>query len=256
MLAPSAVIVERIDADICSPFQKQRILPIRTLSSTYCNNHYRHNPAPEDSPVIPHPEPSTLTPAESEEGDAESCLYQASIQAGIPTISTQGPTISAQGLMARNAEDLDMDDSSPLPTPARPELLSPLNISNRMPTPRYGSFLLRPPAQHSGYDVAMKGVEEGIVRAMGMSSLNPVMEHRVLPSPITESLPRSAGYDREDTAMEVMTPSRTDDATMWPPKKEDHRPRTGKPMLVMGFRADCEKCRARVPGHYSHILRS
>lgn len=29
-----------------------------------------------------------------------------------------------------------------------------------------------------------------------------------------------------------------------------------RPALVMGFRADCEKCRCRVPGHYSHILRN
>lgn len=29
-------------------------------------------------------------------------------------------------------------------------------------------------------------------------------------------------------------------------------PRKGK--LVMGFRADCEKCQKRVPGHYSHIV--
>lgn len=28
-----------------------------------------------------------------------------------------------------------------------------------------------------------------------------------------------------------------------------------RPALVMGFRADCEKCRCRVPGHYSHIMR-
>lgn len=29
-----------------------------------------------------------------------------------------------------------------------------------------------------------------------------------------------------------------------------------RPALVMGFRADCEKCRCKVPGHYSHILRN
>lgn len=29
-----------------------------------------------------------------------------------------------------------------------------------------------------------------------------------------------------------------------------------KPALVMGYRADCEKCRCRVPGHYSHIVRT
>ena len=29
----------------------------------------------------------------------------------------------------------------------------------------------------------------------------------------------------------------------------------GKVIFTMGFRADCEKCRSRVPGHYSHVLR-
>ncbi|KAJ5127396.1 hypothetical protein N7448_008175 [Penicillium atrosanguineum] len=29
-----------------------------------------------------------------------------------------------------------------------------------------------------------------------------------------------------------------------------------KPALVMGYRADCEKCRCHVPGHYSHIMRA
>ena len=28
-----------------------------------------------------------------------------------------------------------------------------------------------------------------------------------------------------------------------------------KVVFSMGFRADCEKCRERVPGHYSHVLR-
>jgi hypothetical protein len=26
--------------------------------------------------------------------------------------------------------------------------------------------------------------------------------------------------------------------------------------IAMGFRADCDKCQRRVPGHYSHIVRS
>ena len=29
-----------------------------------------------------------------------------------------------------------------------------------------------------------------------------------------------------------------------------------KVVFSMGFRADCEKCRERVPGHYSHVLRA
>lgn len=29
----------------------------------------------------------------------------------------------------------------------------------------------------------------------------------------------------------------------------------GKAILSMGFRSDCEKCRQKVPGHWSHVLR-
>ncbi len=28
-----------------------------------------------------------------------------------------------------------------------------------------------------------------------------------------------------------------------------------KPVISMGFRADCDKCREKVPGHYSHMLK-
>lgn len=31
-------------------------------------------------------------------------------------------------------------------------------------------------------------------------------------------------------------------------------PARKKPTLVMGYRADCDKCRRQVPGHYSHII--
>lgn len=32
--------------------------------------------------------------------------------------------------------------------------------------------------------------------------------------------------------------------------------KNGKVLISMGFRADCDKCRRKVPGHYSHIIRS
>ena len=31
--------------------------------------------------------------------------------------------------------------------------------------------------------------------------------------------------------------------------------RSGKAVLSMGFRADCQKCQNKVPGHYNHIIR-
>jgi hypothetical protein len=33
-------------------------------------------------------------------------------------------------------------------------------------------------------------------------------------------------------------------------------PKREKISFSMGYRADCEKCQMRVPGHYSHIVRS
>ncbi|KAH8698318.1 hypothetical protein BGW36DRAFT_294278 [Talaromyces proteolyticus] len=33
-------------------------------------------------------------------------------------------------------------------------------------------------------------------------------------------------------------------------------PRKGKIGFSMGYRADCEKCRMKIPGHYSHIVRA
>lgn len=40
-------------------------------------------------------------------------------------------------------------------------------------------------------------------------------------------------------------------------KKEEARGSGfGKTTFSMGYRADCEKCRMKVPGHYSHVLRA
>ena len=39
------------------------------------------------------------------------------------------------------------------------------------------------------------------------------------------------------------------------PRQQQQRQQQGKMVLSMGFRADCEKCRERVPGHWSHVLR-
>ena len=153
------------------------------------------------------------------------------------------------------------DDLSPMPSPALSLMISPLVASSRLPTPRYGSFCLRPPAQHAGCDVTMGGADETISRALGMSSLNPVVENRLLPSPINEISPRQGvdvdgDYEADEGRMNVALRRRTDDATLKPPTQVHRGPRTARPMLVMGYRVDCERCRARVPGHYSHIVRA
>ncbi|RJE18926.1 hypothetical protein PHISCL_08744 [Aspergillus sclerotialis] len=41
-------------------------------------------------------------------------------------------------------------------------------------------------------------------------------------------------------------------------RQQNHRsgsPPTKKVSFSMGYRADCDKCRNKIPGHYSHIIR-
>jgi hypothetical protein len=66
-----------------------------------------------------------------------------------------------------------------------------------------------------------------------------------LPSPAEEADHIMSGFDFTDDTRELSSsaPTRTTD---------NHAGRQAR--LHMGYRADCEKCRQRVPGHYTHIL--
>lgn len=56
---------------------------------------------------------------------------------------------------------------------------------------------------------------------------------------------------------ETMIPIPTTSSTTEPAKRPSvTAPRREKMSFSMGYRADCEKCQMRVPGHYSHIVRS
>lgn len=99
-----------------------------------------------------------------------------------------------------------------------------------------------------------------------------------LPSPVSDEDAAMASDDKpppEDTEMDYFQPSAAPALKPDPPPAkpaEQYSQQTHedlmkqaaastptqrkRPALVMGFRADCEKCRCRVPGHYNHILRN
>ncbi|KAI9887951.1 MAG: hypothetical protein M1823_000208 [Watsoniomyces obsoletus] len=258
--------------------KKLRILPIRTSTTFY------HHPGPADSPMIIPPDPPTLTPAQSdEENDDEArgmCdAYSSSL--GLPSIRAEAPD---DGQCAREG-DYDMVDSFPMHSSDGMSLASPYNMAQRVPTPRYGGFFTQTQTSSLGRDWAKQHDEKFIVQAMGMSSLNRTLDSRMLPSPINEGERYNPGGLRsarlshhsnhhpptypqtadEDMRMDLGSPRlpAADGVTMREAQGRLGHWRTGgsgemrgKPMLVMGFRADCEKCKARVPGHYSHIVRS
>ncbi|KAI9793208.1 MAG: hypothetical protein M1816_000629 [Peltula sp. TS41687] len=200
--------------------RKPCILPIRIVPP------YSHAPAPApaDSPNIARPTPSVLTPAQSDEDedrhhmswhrmDEQQRGHNPFSEASRPNESTEQDT------------DLEMLDSPPMHSPLTyggVGLVSPHMPSlNRIPTPRYGSFFLRPPSQQGGSDVAMGEVEDAIMRSMGR---NPgVMENRMLPSPISEGDGWRGGHvlspiiqrgDDEMMGYSVMETERQEDGTM------------------------------------------
>ena len=92
---------------------------------------------------------------------------------------------------------------------------------------------------------------------------SPIREDRCVsspsPSPTTlagvslegSKLLNAQGYNT--TMMEDRKKPRNPPA--WNAKSSRMSTGGGKTMLSMGYRADCEKCRTRVPGHYNHVIR-
>ncbi|KAL1922847.1 uncharacterized protein VTP21DRAFT_9223 [Calcarisporiella thermophila] len=72
------------------------------------------------------------------------------------------------------------------------------------------------------------------------SEVDDVIMYDKPPTPTPESDLEDAGELRE------AAPKNTSSAGL----KE-----SGTRIFLMGYRGDCEKCRLRVPGHYSHIIR-
>lgn len=70
------------------------------------------------------------------------------------------------------------------------------------------------------------------------------------PTPVSETGPGMGRLDvGGDVDMGTASPAGMGDAGM--SSAETERKKTGG-FFRMGFRGDCEKCRMRVPGHYSH----
>lgn len=160
------------------------------------------------------------------------------------------------------------------PKPARFELRSPTKpvTGQRLPTPTYGHF---PPLSSrrdldDGADLSPRTCSKSVKLRRGLPSLLP-------PSPISENefeSPTAAGMGDLLSRMQVnCSPSagnRKSTLAVSPPRgkvgrkmavdhtmdvDQDHQgQKSGKTTIVMGYRADCEKCRNRIPGHFNHIV--
>ncbi|KAJ4349881.1 uncharacterized protein N0V89_008500 [Didymosphaeria variabile] len=155
------------------------------------------------------------------------------------------------------------------------------DISHRIPTPIYPSFQNAGVINGLGYPNS--GLAGGMATSNGYlgipsapaSESNVGIPHRRqrsqdrtirMPSPISEDedIPDTptAQTQSQLSRLSVTTNYSSDrmDMEMPPPSATPTRGRkrsgalTGMGRFSMGYRDDCEKCRLRVPGHYSHFL--
>jgi hypothetical protein len=139
----------------------------------------------------------------------------------------------------------------------------------RMPTPMHGTFF-PPSSHHNNEDVAMGDAEENTY-ALGHPQYH---VGRRLPSPISEGEDKLQQVEEIGEQMEIVQDSHSNNSgsssvTANAKASKNHQgsklgdgriPPTaafgkGKVVFSMGYRADCEKCRNMVPGHYSHFVR-
>lgn len=206
-------------------------------------------------------------------------------------LGSNPPPPSPEGTCDADDYDMDMVDAqssvSPPPcesldiavgTPPRPVTISisletPPRESHeaahggRVPTPRWGHFRSKDISMDLG-DVFEDDFLDGAMSSQLEWNHRALLRRRRLPSPIgedfsmmpssseltgvsQESLERLSSQGRDATSMD-QTGIQTDSA--W--SHGSRKPTPGKTMLSMGFRANCEKCRARVPGHYNHVIRA
>ncbi|OCL06111.1 hypothetical protein AOQ84DRAFT_441043 [Glonium stellatum] len=164
-------------------------------------------------------------------------------------------------------DDLDIICSQPPDSPLAPflrparlnaQLFQEPSCGGRIPTPIHGSFYPRLPSRSTS-DVSNMDLEDAVV--VTTSRKQPERDRR-MPSPISEdevdsttmtesqlsrlSVRGTEGMEMDETARSAG------------PTAKRGRARSGaitdKRKFSMGYRDDCDKCKARVPGHYSHFL--
>lgn len=253
--------------------QKLRPLPFRTSPSSEARTlAFSQRPARSV--------PATLTPVESSDEDSgnvediEDDRNNEDMDTGpilrLPVSQTSKS--SSVNIGVSDDLDLDMVDSqprSPLPwqsrtllSPPLPQnLLSlPVNPSGgRIPTPIYGHFT---------NDVNMEMGELTAANVVPtIREEDDWWRKRELPSPISDHDSAMVSPMGETYGMMgrlhvggvgVRPPSnRVSDSVNSMFLRRPESQAVDRPSkLVMGYRADCEKCRQKVPGHYSHIVRS
>ncbi|KAL8989105.1 MAG: hypothetical protein Q9177_001936 [Variospora cf. flavescens] len=246
--------------------QRPRALPFRTSPTSKHTNTFSHSQRTLPQPLLT----PAVTPTETSEDEAE------------PKNPFRSPTRERSAQLTLHSTitieeprdfDMDMDDFQPSETPQpwpsvesaqpcpctiTPRTLSynpqEINHGGRIPTPIYGHFSQA--ARSMDWDIA----DDPSTRTQQEIAHDLFLRRRRLPTPISEDEAMDApdgmggmlGRLEMSPRNTLQSPFKTN--KMWggasgvTPK--------GKMTISMGYRADCEKCRMKVPGHYNHLIRT
>ena len=133
----------------------------------------------------------------------------------------------------------------------RRSLPSPISEDEAMdsPTTMTGSMLHRLNMNHHAFPKPSPASKEQISDSMDINEPTPAS------SPSEDAMAETPMSFRHQTQNETIRDARRGAVTNLNTLSQTHQQQHGKMTLSMGFRADCEKCRERVPGHWSHVLR-
>ncbi|GES63037.1 hypothetical protein ABOM_010980 [Aspergillus terreus] len=226
---------------------------------------------PDSRHVTPKLDPPTLTPVESSDDDDDSKHVRHHLQS---TGESQDTDLLDAG---HSPMDIDsnrdtpflnegsnmhpwstraQDDNNIQPSPIPHNLVNQsLTLTDRHPLSPFSSQVASPAGEHGA-------THQRISQAPGvmMPAIHPC--NLRLPSPVSEGEDPQTSLGGASATVN-MTDHLLDhklESGGLPSNKTMSQAATAKPgkkkkaPLAMGFRADCDKCRQKVPGHYSHII--
>lgn len=130
----------------------------------------------------------------------------------------------------------------------RRRLPSPISEDEISPTTT--TWVPRLPDDNFAMNLSLGSASGTVAESHTVLRRNPPFQNDVNPTACSESLgdTNPGNSNRANTPPFANTPPADDSST----PKQNRK----KLSIAMGYRADCDKCQRRVPGHYSHIIQS
>ncbi|KAH8732182.1 hypothetical protein GQ44DRAFT_766334 [Phaeosphaeriaceae sp. PMI808] len=254
-------------------------------SRTWFNNPHTQDPSPQNLPIRPSPTPprrvsdiESMTPAQSDyEGDSPNPAYGGPVQCSEPVDNDMEMEDDNFDITSQPSQSPSLSSNFLRPAMLNASLFSTDSITtnSRIPTPIHPTFkrggingLGFPTSGSAGHINTSSNTNIPTIQAPSSRKSTGANvsddRSRRMPSPISEDedIPDTPTAITQSQLSRLSFSQDNMDTEDPPAVSSSPAPRgrkrsgafTGMARFSMGYRDDCEKCRQRVPGHYSHFL--